>query len=299
MDNGFARYDVYIVSMPDGRLITRVDGARQPYFHENGTTLLINGQGGGFGEDVFEANAVTGAIQRPVSSSPTDSHPVYNPGSQRIAYDNPQLAIGADGKYHPYIFVQCSIIPPAQEREETCRDIARFGVLVPAGQIGEIQGSNPVWTAADQIIYKGCNTWAGGQSCGLFSVGSWANKRNSNGETPHKLADGTSLIPTDSKSNLVAFHSIETGDWEAYVMDVNGGGMLNLSNSPSSNDGLPTLSPDGRWVAFASDRAGNWAVYVTSSSGGAVTKLFDFPKNNPWGAGADREWTNERMSWGP
>ena len=106
MDNGFARYDVYIVSMPDGRLITRVDGARQPYFHENGTTLLINGQGGGFGEDVFEANAVTGAIQRPVSSSPTDSHPVYNPGSQRIAYDNPQLAIGADGKYHPYIFVE-------------------------------------------------------------------------------------------------------------------------------------------------------------------------------------------------
>ncbi len=299
VDNGYGRYDVYIVSMPAGQLIARVDGARQPHFHENGLKLLVNGQGGGFGEDVFEANASTGAVERPVSGSPTDSHPVYNLGGQRIAYDNPQLAIGADGKYHPYIFVQCGTIPPAHETEETCRDIARFGVLVPAGQIGEIQGSNPVWTAADQIIYKGCNTWANGQSCGLFTVGSWANKRNSNGETPRKLADGTSLIPTDTKGNLVAFHSIETGDWEAYVMDVNGGGMVNLSNSPTSDDGLPTLSPDGCWVAFASNRAGNWAVYVASSSGGAATKLFDFPKNNPWGAGADRDWTNERMSWGP
>ena len=82
-------------------------------------------------------------------------------------------------------------------------------------------------------------------------------------------------------------------------MDVNGGGVTNLSNSPTSNDGVPTISPDGQWVAFASNRDGSWAVYVVPSSGGQVTKLFDFPKSNPWGVGGDREWTNERMSWGP
>jgi len=112
------------------------------------------------------------------------------------------------------------------------------------------------------------------------------------------LADGTSLTPTDTAGTLVALHSRETGDWEAYVMGIDGGPLINLSNSPSSSDGVPTFSPDGQWVAFASDRGGSWAVYVVPSSGGTPTKLFDFPKPNPWGTGGDRDWMNERMSWG-
>ena len=299
VDDGFGKYDVVIVSMPGGEFLARINGAHQPDFRVDGLKLLVNGQGGGFGEDVFEADAASGNVDRPVSGSPTDSHPVYNPDGNRVAYDNPQLAIGSDGSYHPYIFVQCGIIPPVQEQEQTCQDVPRFGILVPAGQVGEIQGSNPVWTATDQIVYKGCNTWAGGGSCGVFSVGSWANKRNSNGETPHKIADGTSLIPTDTGANRVTFHARESGDWEAFVMGLDGSGLTNLSNSPNSSDGLPTLSPDGQWVAFASDRDGSWAVYVVPSAGGAATRLFDFPKGNPWGMGGDRDWTNERMSWGP
>ena len=129
-------------------------------------------------------------------------------------------------------------------------------------------------------------------------MGSWGNKRNSNGETPHKIADGTSLIPTDTQGGLIAFHARESGDWEAFVMGLDGGGMVNLSNSPVSSDGLPAISPDGQWVAFVSDRSGRWAVYVVPSSGGPATWLFDFPTPNPWGAGSDRDWTNERMSWG-
>jgi hypothetical protein len=208
------------------------------------------------------------------------------------------LAIGSDGNYHSYIFVQCGTIPPPQEGDSTCQDIARFGILVPNGQIGEIQGSNPVWTNNDHIVYKGCDSWAGGGSCGVFIVGSWANKRSSNGETPRKIADGTSLIPTDTKGGIVAYHSRESGDWEAYVMGLDGGGVVNISNSPNSSDGLPTISPDGQWVAFASDREGAWAVYVAPISGGQASKLFGFPKGNPWAAG-DRDWTTERMSWGP
>jgi hypothetical protein len=169
---------------------------------------------------------------------------------------------------------------------------------VPNGQVGEIQGSNPVWTATDQIVYKGCNSWAGGGSCGLFIVASWGNKRGGNGETPRKIGDGTSLTPTDTKGNIVAFHSRESGDWEAYVMAPDGGGKVNISNSPNSSDGLPTISPDGRWVAFASDREGQWAIYVAPVSGGSASKLINFPKPNPWATG-DRDWITERMSWGP
>jgi Tol biopolymer transport system component len=91
--------------------------------------------------------------------------------------------------------------------------------------------------------------------------------------------------------------SYRDNNWEAYLMDVNGAGVKNLSNSPISNDGLPTLSPDGDWVAFVSDREGQWAVWVAPVVGGLAQKLFDLPES-PWGDG-DRAWTNERISWGP
>ncbi len=232
-------------------------------------------------------------------------YPVYKPDGTTLAYSNPHLTFGSQG-YQSYLFVQCQLLPPDQEEsiwqnnQETnqCRTVADFGVLVPAGFIGDIIGSYPVWTANDQIAYNGCNTWAGGGSCGIFVVGSWATKRTSNGETPHKLIDGISAIPTDSKAGLIVYHAHETGDWEAYVVSQTGGESVNISNSPTSNDGLPTLSPDGQWVAFASDRSGSWAIYVTSTGGGPAQKLFEFPKSNPWATG-DREWINERMSWGP
>lgn len=297
VDNGSGKYDVFIYSIPEGQLIGRINGARQPNFRADGQKLLINGEGGSFGENVFEASP-SGSIDRPVSGSPTDSYPVYSPDGGRAAYSNPQLALGTDGGYHSYIFVQCGLIPPPQEGDQTCQDVARFGILVPNGQIGEIQGSNPVWTASDQIVYKGCNTWQGGGSCGIFITISWGNKRGGNGNTPTKLAgiDGGSTIPTDTKGGLVAYHSTESGDWEAYVANLSGG-KINISNNPTSSDGLPTLSPDGQWVAFASDREGGWAVYTAPAGGGPAQKLFDFPKANPWGVG-DHDWTNERMSWG-
>jgi serine/threonine-protein kinase len=176
--------------------------------------------------------------------------------------------------------------------------MSQWNLIVPAGQIGEVQGRKPVWTAADRIAYNGCNTWQGGGSCGIFTVGSWATKRTSNGENPVKVLDGASASPTDSKAGLVAFHSREPGNWEAFVMAENGAGVVNISNGPNSSDGLPTISPDAQWVAFVSDREGAWAIFVAPIGGGPAQKLFDFPKPNPWGVGGGRDWPEERISWG-
>jgi hypothetical protein len=296
VDNGAGAYDVFIVSLPDGEQLGKINGARQPNFRLDGVTMLVNGQGGSFGENIFEASG-TGAIQKPVSGSPTDQHPFYKPDGTTLAYANEQLAFGSEG-YNRYLFVQCGLIPPQQD-SGPCADIAGLGVLIPAGQIGDILGTNPVWTASDMIAYRGCDTWAGGTggSCGIYRVGSWATKRFSSGENPRKIVDGGNTIPTDSKAGLIAYQSRE-GDWEAFIVPETGGNSTNLSNSPNSQDGLPTISPDGKSVIFASNREGGWAVYVVSSSGGAVTKLFDFPKSNPWATG-DRDWSNERMSWAP
>ncbi len=76
--------------------------------------------------------------------------------------------------------------------------------------------------------------------------------------------------------------------------------MRNISNSPNSNDGLPTISPDGNWVAFVSDRDGQWAIWATPITDGSAKtkKLFNLPSDSPWG-NEGQGWIDERISWGP
>jgi len=80
-------------------------------------------------------------------------------------------------------------------------------------------------------------------------------------------------------------------------MNLNGGQVRNLSQSPTSNDGLPAILPDGQWAAFVSDRSGRWAVWVVPTTEGQATKLFDLPAETPWAEGG-RAWFTERISWG-
>jgi TolB protein len=87
--------------------------------------------------------------------------------------------------------------------------------------------------------------------------------------------------------------SQESGDWEVYIMPNQGGTPLNLSNSPSSQDGLGTFSPDGKSVAFASNRGGGWAIWVVRVDGTGLTKLFNLP------APPSGNWTEEHISWAP
>ena len=85
---------------------------------------------------------------------------------------------------------------------------------------------------------------------------------------------------------------------EIYIMNLDGTRVKNLSNAPNSEEGLPTISPDGNWVAFVSNRGGNWAIWAVPVTGGSVKKLFDLPRDTPW-RDRERDWTNEHLSWGP
>jgi hypothetical protein len=199
--------------------------------------------------------------------------------------------------YRPFMYVQCSLTPSQQEEDERCQNVPEQGILYP-DQMGEIQGRYPVWTANDMIVYNGCNTWSGSVLCGIYAVPSAATKRTSDGITPVRLTDQSSDLPADSKGGLITFTSRRDGDWEAYVMNLEGRQVLNLSQSPTSNDGLPAISPDGQTVAFVSDRSGRWAVWVVPATGGQATLVFDLPAESPWAEG-DRAWYTERIAWGP
>ena len=192
--------------------------------------------------------------------------------------------------------MQCALVPPQQEANQLCSDPFKL-LLIAENADTTVQGSHPVWTGDDQIVYKGCNLWAGGGICGIFIVPSWiTGSQGSKGENPTKLAgvDGGSTTPTEAHGNSILYQANETGNWEVYLTTTKGG-STNLSNNPAS-DGMATFSPDGRSVAFVSNRDGNWAIWVIPTTSGQAKKLFNLPPNS-WGVGA-RDWTSERMSWG-
>ena len=58
----------------------------------------------------------------------------------------------------------------------------------------------------------------------------------------------------------IAFASKRTGDYEIYVMRVDGLQVTRLTDNVAE-DTLPTRSPDDTSIAFVSERDGNYEIY--------------------------------------
>ena len=66
----------------------------------------------------------------------------------------------------------------------------------------------------------------------------------------------TLLIVCVEAQARIAFASDRDGNWEIYVMDVNGENPRNLTNDPH-DDRDPSWSPDGKRIVFFSNRDGH------------------------------------------
>lgn len=72
-------------------------------------------------------------------------------------------------------------------------------------------------------------------------------------------ADGARWSP-DGKQ--IAFISNVEGQWEVFMVDVQGGSPVRITNNPA-HDTAPAWSPDGKWIYFASDRSGPFEIWKT------------------------------------
>ena len=289
IDDGAGHYDVWVFEPPDGEPFLVQRRARQPNFSSDGR-LLINNQNSEFGENIgwLDANYVW---QDLVSETPDDGFPFWQPDGNRFVYSNPRmLRDPSTGNRLPHVFMPCSIRRPSMEDDPKCRDIATFGKVTI--------GLYPVWTDDDRIAFF----YFEGDD-GLYVVTGASTLWQGGGVGQPQLLVKSNGRPSDTQGFQVFFSAGNLDqNWEAYAIDLDGTNLINLSNSPFSQDGLPTVSPDGNWVAFVSDRDGLWGIWVVPRTGGEPTKVLDLSKINtnpsPWGVD-DRDWTFERITWGP
>ena len=80
---------------------------------------------------------------------------------------------------------------------------------------------------------------------------------------PAWLPDGTKI----------AFEKGDGNQYEVYVVNADGSGLTNLTNTNSASDLEPSWSPDGQKIAFSSTRAGTNDIFMMNADGSGPTNL--------------------------
>jgi Tol biopolymer transport system component len=243
------------------------EGFRQPQFRQDGNLLAVNGDGASNMEHLVTMNA-SGGDRSEVSDYSEDALPSWSPDGSIVTYSS---SAWGDGK------TRLAIVHDMYGKQWK---------WIPMGN-SQIEGQFPFWMPDGRIVYHGCD-YMGGGGCGLFWV-------TPDGGGYHRITDHDSDTAPAGSGSRVAFMSNRDGNWEIYVVGINGGALKRLTTS-GSQDGLPAWSPDGQHIAFVSDRSGSWAIWVMNSDGSNQRKLFDL--GGGYGSG-DRSWVNERISWAP
>jgi Tol biopolymer transport system component len=150
-------------------------------------------------------------------------------------------------------------------------------------------GRNLTWTEDNRLIFRECAYWLGQSGvCGIWVT---------NPDTPDPQRVVPTLdFPLDAKNGLLAYLSNADGDWEIYLVSLNGGQAQNLTNNgANSQDGLATFSPDGQSIAYISNEAGAWAIWTINLNN--FEKRQWFVIDAQLGTIDLNFWAEERMSW--
>lgn len=271
IDDGAGHYDVWIYQLPSGKLSSKISRVHQPNLSPDGTRLLVHNQEQGH---IWQFN-VDGSGARRISEYAGDQHPFYNPDSNSFAFDNGELQ--AENQWQTLVRHGLSPNDKFFSLKVGLWDMFNYGTPM-----------FPLWASDHTIVFRGCDTWqpAGGQTCGIW-------RKGQDRTSPSPLIGDTTAIPTDTQDTRLVYMSRTPGNWDIFLTSINGGQAINLTQDPAE-DGLGTLSPDGRSVAFVSNRGGRWGVWIVPIDGGPAQEL-SFIEIPGWSG----EWTNERISWGP
>jgi hypothetical protein len=157
-----------------------------------------------------------------------------------------------------------------------------------------ITGEASAWVSGERLVYKGYER----ANYGLYLTDS-VYDGTAITQLTYDISDTNPEASPDGKK--VAFMSLRDGNWEIYVMNIDGSEIKRLTNN-GDTDGLPIWSPDGQTIAFASDRSEEWAIWAMNPDGSNQRMLFPLggalhgyvqTQQKYKGGG----WEDERLSW--
>ena len=100
----------------------------------------------------------------------------------------------------------------------------------------------------------------------------------------NRVGGGTATGPSLSPDGRRVAFSVwpAEGDWDIYVINVDGTGLRNLTDHPGFDGWRPAWSPDGTRLSFFSTRddPANDEIYVMNSDGSDVIRLTDHPADD-------------------
>jgi len=262
-------YDTYVANADGSDRQLVAAEMHQPAFSPDGQWLAVNGERGEYLNLCIVQPDGDGL--REITEYVEDGLPTWSPDGQSLAFSSTRHG---DKQSRIYIIDQV----PFDGQKAQGRSL-NYG-------LDDVRGEYPAWTPEGQVVYAGCHYDGLSAQCGLLTLPAGPDP-----QTPAPVTTESQDSAPAVHGDRVAFMSNRDGNWEIYVVNLDGSGLVRLTNQ-AAHDGLPAWSADGRTIAFVSDQGGVWAVWAVNANGSGRRKLFDLG-----GGGLAADWQHERISW--
>jgi TolB protein len=264
-----SNYDTYVANIDGSGRQLVTEEMHQPALDLDGEWVAVNGERDEH-QNLFIVRP-DGSGLHEITTNIEDGLPAWSPDGNALAFSSTR-----HGDKQSRIYVIDEV--PFQGGKVEGRSL-NFGP-------DDVRGEHPAWTSDNRIVYAGCDLTVEPAPCGLYLMSA------APGAHPfEQLTDRQEDTAPAVYGERIAFMSNREGNWEIYIVGLDGTGLERLTNN-AANDGLPVWSPDGRTIAFVSDQGGGWAVWAMSPDGSNQRKLFQIG-----GGGLVSDWQHERISW--